>query len=131
MQQVDLDALPFAGALAVAQGGEDPDRREQAREHVDQCHADLLGLAVGLAGDAHQATNGLHEQVVARQHRAGAGAEAGDRAVDQRLVVGAELVIAEPQLVHHAGPEVLHDHVGYPTQMSVPSPAPQGWRDRG
>ena len=71
-EQVDLDELPLAGALAMAQGGEDPDRGEQAGEHVDERDADLLRLAVGLAGDAHQAADGLDEQVVAGELRAGA-----------------------------------------------------------
>ena len=47
-QQVDLDALPFAGPLAMAQRGEDPDRRVQPADHVHERDADLLRLAVRL-----------------------------------------------------------------------------------
>ena len=75
-EQVDLDALALAGGVAMAQRGEDPDRREQPGEHVDERDADLLRLAVGRAGDAHQPAERLHEQVVAGQRGAGAGAEA-------------------------------------------------------
>ena len=68
-EQVDLDALAFAGALAVAQRGEDADSREQPGEHVDERDPDLLRVAVGLAGDAHQAAERLDQQVVAGQGR--------------------------------------------------------------
>ena len=71
-------------------GGQDADRGEEPGDDVDQRDADLLRLAVGLAGDGHQAAERLDEQVVARQRRAGARAEAGDRAVDQRGVGGRE-----------------------------------------
>ena len=41
-EQGDLDALAQAAALALAQRREDPDRREQAGDHVDERDADLL-----------------------------------------------------------------------------------------
>ena len=58
----DLDQLAVAGAVAVAQRGEDADGGEQPRQDVDQCDADLLRLAAGLAGDAHQTAEGLHSR---------------------------------------------------------------------
>ena len=63
---------PPPAAVAMAERGEDADRREEAGEDVDERDADLLRLAVGLAGDAHQPAEGLDEQVVAGQRRAGA-----------------------------------------------------------
>ena len=45
-EQVDLDPLPVAGRVAVTQRRQDPDRGEQAGEHVDERDADLLRLAV-------------------------------------------------------------------------------------
>ena len=66
-EQVDLDPLALAGGVAVAQRGQDPDRGEQPGQHVDQRHAHLLGLAVGRAGDAHQAAERLDQQVIAGQ----------------------------------------------------------------
>ena len=73
-EQVDLDQLPLAaGCVAVAKRGEDADAREQPGEHVDQRDPDLLRLAVGRAGDAHQPAERLHQQVVAGQLGAGAG----------------------------------------------------------
>ena len=68
--EVDLDALALAGRLAVAQRGEDPDRREEPGEDVDERDADLLRLAVRVAGDAHQPAERLDQQVVAGQRGA-------------------------------------------------------------
>ena len=39
-------------------------------------------------------------------------AEPGDRAVDEARVRGPRRVVAEPEAIHHAGPEVLDEHVG-------------------
>ncbi len=69
LQQVHLDELARAGAVAVAQREQDPGDGVLPGEHVDEGDADLAGLAVGLARDAHEPADGLHEQVVARQRR--------------------------------------------------------------
>ena len=66
-EQVDLDQLPLAALAPVLERGEDPDRRVEAGDHVDQGDADLQRLAVGLAGDAHQPAERLDQEVVSRQ----------------------------------------------------------------
>ena len=63
-EQVDLNALAFAGLFAMAQRGQDPHRREQAADHVHERDADLLRLPLSGARDAHQPPERLHEQVV-------------------------------------------------------------------
>jgi hypothetical protein len=93
----------------VVQRREDPARREQAGDDVDERHADLLWVALGLAGDAHQPADRLHEQVVARERAAGAAAEPREGAVHEPRVRGGELLVAESRALHHAGAEVL-DH---------------------
>jgi hypothetical protein len=87
-EEVDLDQLTLAALAAVLERGEDPDRGVEAGDHVDEGDADLQRLAVGLAGDAHQPAQRLHEQVVSRQlSPRAAAAEAGDGAVDELRVV--------------------------------------------
>jgi hypothetical protein len=58
------------------QRGQDGVAGVQAGEQVDHRHAHALraaaGLAVGAAGDAHQAGHGLHHEVVARALGVGA-----------------------------------------------------------
>ena len=70
-------------------------------------------LAVGRAGQVHEAAHALRHQVVAGARRIGAGlAEAGDRAVDQARVVAREARIVEAELGEPADLEVLDQHVG-------------------
>ena len=58
---------PSSGAVAVGQRDQDPDQRVQAGQDVDECDADLGGFIRFGSGDAHQSTDGLHQQVVAGQ----------------------------------------------------------------
>ena len=82
-EQVDLDPLPLAGAVAVPQRGQDADRRVQAGDHVDEGDPDLRGPGVRVTGDRHQPADGLHDQVVAGEVGARPGPESGHRAVDE------------------------------------------------
>ena len=63
--------------------------------------------------DGDQAGIGLDQQVLAgpRGHRPGA-AEAGRRGVDDVGPDRLDLLVAEAQALHRAGPKVLHQHVG-------------------
>ena len=82
-EQVDLDPLAEARPFPLAQRRQDRDHGVLAGQHVHERDADLGRLAVGSAGDAHQPTQSLHDEVVARQRGTGAAAEPGDRAVDE------------------------------------------------
>ena len=53
----------------MAQGGEHPDRPVQAGHHVEDGDARSVGRPVGLAGEAHQPGDGLHDEVVPREPR--------------------------------------------------------------
>jgi hypothetical protein len=110
-EQVDLHPLADPRGFAVAQGGEDPDRGEEPGHHVDERHPDLLRLALGVARDAHEPADRLHEQVVARQRRARPGAEP---VMEQKTSPGLspQVPVAQPEAVHDARAEVLHHHVG-------------------
>jgi len=88
VQQRHVDDLALAGRVAMAQRGQDRDRRIHAGEQVRHRHADLLrsaaGQRIGFAGDAHQPAQALHRVVVTGAVPVGAGlAEAGDRAEHQ------------------------------------------------
>ena len=79
--------LARAGALAGDERRLDGDHRIEAGEDVGKGDADLLRLAVGLAGQVHDAAHALDDEVVAGAVGVGAVlAEAGDRAVDQPRV---------------------------------------------
>lgn len=117
-QQVDLDVLPGAGGVAVVQGGEDPDRGVVAGHHVEHRDPGPVGRAVGVTGQAHQAGHGLHHQVVAGHVTPGTGSETADGRVDHARIGGTDAVVAEPEPVHAAGPEVLDDDVGAAGQFA-------------
>ena len=68
-EQVHLDPLADPVALADPQRGEDPVDGVQAGDHVDQGDPGLARLAVGRAGDRHQAADRLDQRVVAGHRR--------------------------------------------------------------
>ena len=72
-----------------------------------------IGPLRRLAGDRHDPGHRLELAVEGGRRPLRPGvAEAGDGAVDQPRVEPRERLVAEPQPVHHAGPEVLPHHVG-------------------
>src|SRR5204863_134458 len=69
-------------------------------------------LAVALAGDAHEATHALEDEVVAGAVRARAGlAEPGDRAVDDARIDFLQIVVGEAVFRETADLVVLEQHV--------------------
>ena len=117
VEQGHVDMLAFAGALGVAQGGLDGDRGVEPGEEIGHGDADLLrataGQVVAFAGDAHQAAHALDGVVVARALPVGAGlAEAGDGAIHQARVDGAQAFIVQPVSGHVADLEVFDEHMG-------------------
>ena len=113
--------LAFAGAVAMGDGGQDGGGGVEAGQHVGQRHADLLrpgaGLGVAAAGDRHQPAHALDQEIVAGPGRVGAGlAEAGDGAIDQAGVDGAQAVVVEPVRLEAAHLEILDDDVAVGSQ---------------
>ncbi len=71
----------------------------------------LARLCVGLVRG--EAAVGLDHRVVRALARVRTGrAEAGERRVDDALVDGSHVVVADAESFDHAGPEVLHHDVG-------------------
>ena len=77
--------LPTPVAVGLAEGGEHPDGRVDARGDVGDRHADLHRVAVGLARDRHDPALALDREVEAGPARIRSVVRvAGDRAVDER-----------------------------------------------
>ncbi len=69
--------------VAVAQRGQDADHGVQLPAITSNTEMPARkGGPSGSPGEAHQARDGLHHQVVARARRAGVPTEAADRGVD-------------------------------------------------
>ena len=72
-----------------------------------------MGPVRGLAGDGHHAEQGLGQQILAGLLDIGAvGAVAGGGGIDQAGLARLQRLVAEAQLLHHAGAEILRHHVG-------------------
>ena len=84
VEQGHVDMAAVARRLAAAQRREDRSRGIDAGEDVGEGDADLLRLAVGLAGQVHDPAHALDHEVIAGAGGIGAVlAEAGDRAIDE------------------------------------------------
>ena len=109
-----LDVLAALAALPCVQRGADRLRRVQRRHLVGgglpQEHRDAV---VGIGLVRGEAAVRLDHGVVGAAIAVRAGrAEPGERHVHDVGVDRAHVVVAEPELVHHARPEVLDQHVG-------------------
>src|SRR5439155_9615910 len=83
-----------------------------AGDEIGDGGTDLDGRPVGEPGDVHDPRLGLHDEVVAGAVRLRPGLpKARDRAVDEPRVAARERSVAEPELVHRPGPEVLDEDV--------------------
>jgi hypothetical protein len=110
---------PAPGRGPLVQRGQDRRDRVDAGEDVGDRDAGFLRLAVGLAGDRHQAGHALDDEIVAGAMGIGPGlAEAGDRAIDQPRVHRREAVVVEPVFRQPADLEVLDHHIGAGDQVA-------------
>ena len=112
VEEREVHALPLAAPLAVGQRRQHRRRRVHAGEDVRHGHAGLHGLAVRLARHAHEATHGLHHEVVAGPVLVRARLpEASDGAVHEPRVERREVLPSEPEARERADLEVLEEHV--------------------
>src|SRR5688500_381736 len=112
LQQRAVDALRAPRALTESQRVDDAEGAQDAGGQIEERHATADGRAARLARDRHDAGEGLHERLVAGAVGARPGtSERGDRAVDEPRVVGGQRAVAEPELLHGAGADVLDQHV--------------------
>ena len=100
IEQRHVDRLAFAGARLMDQRGQNGDRGVEAGDEIGNRHAHFHRLgarrAIGLAGDAHQPAHALNEIVVAGFVLVRpVMAEAGERAIDQRGILGREAFVIE------------------------------------
>jgi hypothetical protein len=68
-----VDLLADAAPMAILDGGENADQREQPRAQVGQRYAGLDGRAAGLARDRHDARHALCNQIESALGAVGAG----------------------------------------------------------
>ncbi len=111
----DVDVLALAGAIAVAERGEDADGGEERARDVaegagrrDEWRLSRLLLVVVEAGHRFGDRCVRRPRVVRRLDRV---PEARHRRVDDRRVDGEHVLVGEAELLHRPGAEVLRDDV--------------------
>ena len=97
-------------ATATDERGESPDGALQARDEVEQRHADLHRRPIGVAGHRHQPGDGLRQQVVSGTFGIGAGkaTHGGDNEVRVAL---AERIGLEAQAQGGRRPIVVDEQI--------------------
>ena len=117
VEHPDVDMLTLTAHLPPRQRGQNGNRGVHPGHDVDDGHSDLLrprsGLAVRLAGDAHEAAHALDHKVVGGLVAARTALpETGDRAIDEGRVDRAQILVAEAVFRQRAGLEILQHDVG-------------------
>ena len=113
-----LDPLALAGARPVVQRRHDRHGGVVARHRVGVEQRGARQLPVGVAGDRRQRAGGLDVGPVGHPVALGpVGPVARHRHHDQRRVHRPQLLVAEPEVGHHAGAVVLQHDVGRAHQL--------------
>jgi hypothetical protein len=103
-------------ALALVHCGQDGAEGVRSAEHIGDEDTVVVRLRPAfLVGQVRDvvASRRVDDRRIGRQaHRRAALTVAGDGAVDQRGLDADELGIVQAEPLHHAGPEVLDEHVG-------------------
>ncbi len=120
--------LALACALPHIEGQHDAIGRDLARIDISQAIDGPGGGLVGKPDQVHDSTHGLGNDVKSRPSAirpaiALQPTKARDGGIDQAWIDLAQLLIAQAQLVHGAGAQVLDNHVGYAYQI-FEDPAP-------
>ncbi len=111
--QAGIDAAALSGALLAHDRRQDAHREQRRAMMIDHRRAGRTRAGGRLPGDGHHAEQRLRQQVLARLLRVGSVRPvARRRGVDQLGPARLQRLVAEPQLLHHAGTEILRHHVG-------------------
>ena len=115
----DIDKLSFTCAFAINDGRENTGNCVHgAAGHVRNLEVIETGAACLPSGRPCDAGPGQVVDVVACLHRKGAALSiACDRTVDQTGIDFAQLFIANTELIHNTGPELLDDNVIFHDQF--------------
>src|SRR5262245_42739310 len=112
VDQCAVDQRAFAGPVALDDRREDADHGIDAGHDVGDRNAGPRRLAIGLAGEAHEAADALRHEVVAPPGTIRSRLpEAGTRAIDQARKFLPHAFVVEAELLQAADLEILDQHV--------------------
>ena len=114
VHQTHVHPLPFAGNGAGVDCGKDADGYMKPAQNITQRRTGTGGLSALGTGDGHHTAHGLSQDIIARTQVVGTvAAKAGDRRIDDAGIDLLQDIIAQSQLVHHAGAVVFHHDIRF------------------
>ena len=114
VHQTHVHPLPFAGNGAGVDCGKDADGYMKSAQNITQRRTGTGGLPALGTGDGHHTAHGLSQNIIARAQVVGTvAAKAGDRRIDDAGIDLLQDIIAQSQLVHHAGAVVFHHDIRF------------------
>ena len=107
-----VDHATLAGAFALQQPADAAERGPHRAAQIEHGGADAHARPVRIAVDREQPGERLHHRLVAAVFLHGAlRPERRERAVDEARIALGQGAAAEPECVHHAGAQVVDQHV--------------------
>ena len=114
VHQTHVHPLPFAGNGAGVDCGKDADGYMKPAQNITQRRTGTGGLSALGTGDGHHTAHGLSQDIIARTQVVGTvAAKARDRRIDDAGIDLLQDIIAQAQLVHHAGAVVFHHDIRF------------------
>ena len=114
VHQTHVHPLPFAGNGAGVDCGKDADGYMKPAQNITQRRTGTGGLSALGTGDGHHTAHGLSQNIIARAQVVGTvAAKARDRRIDDAGIDLLQDIIAQSQLVHHAGAVVFHHDIRF------------------
>ena len=114
VHQTHVHPLPFAGNGAGVDCGKDADGYMKPAQNITQRRTGTGGLSALGTGDGHHTAHGLSQDIIARTQVVGTvAAKARDRRIDDAGIDLLQDIIAQSQLVHHAGAVVFHHDIRF------------------
>jgi hypothetical protein len=111
-EEGDVNHLSHARRLTGVQGRYDRGRRVEGRRYVSNWEAHTQRRAVLFARHIHDPAHGLNHRVVGLEVSVRTSlSEAGDRAINELRVTGADLLVGEAEPLHSSRAEILDEDV--------------------
>ena len=119
-----VDIAAAAGFLPARQCGKDADRGIDPGEDIGHRHAGAQRLAVGIAGEIHEAAHALRHEIVAGARGIWSVlAEAGHRAINQPRHFRRQAFVVEAELGEPADLEIFNQNIGSRREFFDDAPA--------
>ncbi len=116
--------LPLARALTHDESRLNTNDAIKPCEDICEGHADLLRLTIGFAGQIHNATHALDQEIITRTFCIRPGvAETRDRAIDEARIDRLQAFVVEAVFIKSTELKVLNHHIRIGNELAYKLPA--------